>query len=82
MSSQQKMPWSFYSTIISFAVFFACLNIYILTKWLNHPLSSEFWLVGVLVGFGWLAYSIRMVKIHQKEMVERKRTASNVQHSE
>jgi len=71
------MPWSFYSTIASFAVFFACVNIYILTKWLNHPLSSEFWLIGVVIGVVWLIYSIRMVKIHQKEMVERRRAASD-----
>ncbi len=80
MSNQQKMPWSFYSTIASFAMFFACVNIYILTKWLNHPLSSEFWLVGVIVGFVWLVYSIRMVMIHQKEMIDRKRVASGVIH--
>jgi uncharacterized membrane protein (DUF485 family) len=71
------MPWSFYSTIASFAVFFACMNIYILTKWLNHPLSSEFWLIGVVIGVVWLIYSIRMVKIHQKEMVERRRAATD-----
>ncbi|MFW9961023.1 MAG: hypothetical protein ACFFDV_08390 [Candidatus Thorarchaeota archaeon] len=77
MSNQRKMPWSFYSTLASFAVFFACTNIYILTRWLNHPLFSEFWLIGVLVGLVWLLYSIRMVRIHQKEMIERKRTTGD-----
>ncbi|MBN2228495.1 MAG: hypothetical protein JW779_02805 [Candidatus Thorarchaeota archaeon] len=70
--TKQQMPWSFYSTLISFGVFFACLNIYILTKWLAHPLASEYWLIGVIVGFIWLIYSIRMVRVHQKELIEKK----------
>lgn len=72
MSNRQSMPWSFYSTLASFAVFFACINIYILTKWLDHPLASDFWLLGALIGLIWLVFSIFMVKKHQQEMVEKK----------
>jgi uncharacterized protein (DUF983 family) len=67
-----KMPWSFYATLVSFGIFFACLNIYILTLWLAHPLASPLWLVGVVVGALCLIYSIRMVRIHQAELVEKK----------
>jgi uncharacterized membrane protein (DUF485 family) len=76
MSSQQKLPWSFYSTLASFGLFFACVNIYIITKWLNHPLSSDLWLIGIVIGFMWLVYSVRMVRIHQHEMINRKQRSS------
>ena len=69
--SRQQMPWSFYSTLLSFAVFFACINIYILTSILSHPLASDLWLIGVVVGFVLLLYSVRMVRIHQRELVEK-----------
>jgi len=68
-----EMPWSYYATLTSFGLFFASLNIYILTLWLAHPLASPFWLVGVVVGALCLVYSVRMVRIHQAELVEKKR---------
>jgi len=70
--SRQKMPWSFYSTLISFAIFFTCINIYILTKLISHPMSSELWLIGAVAGFVLLLYSIRMVRIHQRELIEKR----------
>jgi hypothetical protein len=70
--SRQQMPWSFYSTLLSFAVFFACINIYLLTSILGHPLASDLWLIGVVMGFVLLMYSVRMVRIHQRELVEKK----------
>ncbi|TFG97690.1 hypothetical protein E4H12_07970 [Candidatus Thorarchaeota archaeon] len=74
--SRQQMPWSFYSTLLSFALFFACINIYILTLWLDHPLASNLWLIGVVIGFILLVYSIRMVRIHQREMIAEKQANS------
>jgi hypothetical protein len=70
--SSAKMPWSFYTTLVSFAIFFASLNIYLLTLWLAHPLASPLWLIGVAIGGILLLYSIRMVRIHQAELVEKK----------
>ena len=70
--SKQHMPWSFYSTVVSFGIFFVCINIYVLTGLLSHPLSSDLWLIGVAIGFILLLYSIRMVRIHQRELVEGK----------
>ncbi|MGY5878953.1 MAG: hypothetical protein RTV31_01825 [Candidatus Thorarchaeota archaeon] len=70
--SRQQMPWSFYATLVSFAIFFVCLNIYVLTMLLAHPLSSDLWLIGVVAGFALLLYSIRMVRFHQKELIEKK----------
>ena len=69
--SKKQMPWSFYSTLISFAIFFASINIYILTNLLSHPLSSDLWLIGVVGGFILLLYSVRMVRIHQQELVDK-----------
>ncbi len=71
--SLAEMPWSFYATLVSFGIFFACLNIYILTLWLAHPLASPYWLIGVVAGAVGLIFSIRMVRIHQVELVHRKR---------
>jgi len=71
MQMSKQMPWSFYSTLISFAIFFASINIYILTNLLSHPLSSDLWLIGVVGGFILLLYSIRMVRIHQQELVDK-----------
>jgi hypothetical protein len=68
-----KMPWSFYATIVSFGIFFASLNIYILTLWLLHPMASPLWLIGVAIGGLCLIYSLYMVRIHQIELVEKKR---------
>lgn len=70
--SKQKMPWSFYSTLISFAIFFASINIYILTILLSHPLASDLWLIGVVGGFILLIYSVRMVRIHQRDLIDNK----------
>ena len=76
MRNKRKMPWSFYSTLASFGVFFASANIYILTTWLNHPFKSDLWLIGVVVGLVWLAYSIHMVRRHQQELIDKKRNES------
>jgi hypothetical protein len=70
--TRASMPWSFYATLLSFGVFFASLNVYILTAILNHPWASPLWLIGVAVGIVALAYSVRMVRIHQAELIERK----------
>jgi len=72
--SRQQMPWSFYSTLLSFAIFFACTNIYVLTSLIGHPLSSDLWLIGVVGGFILLLYSIHMVRIHQRELIEKKQS--------
>jgi hypothetical protein len=66
------MPWSYYATIVSFGIFFASLNIYILTLWLNHPMATPLWLIGVAIGFAALLYSVRMVRVQQAEMVAEK----------
>jgi hypothetical protein len=71
--SQTSLPWSYYAVIATFGIFFACLNIYFFTLWLAHPLSSPLWLIGVGLGAIGLIYSIRMVRIHQSELIEKKR---------
>ncbi|RLI52772.1 MAG: hypothetical protein DRO87_12660 [Candidatus Thorarchaeota archaeon] len=71
--SKTSMPWSFYATLASFAIFFASLNIYVLTSLISHPMASPLWLVGVAVGLVALVYSVRMVRIHQAELVALKR---------
>ncbi|MFX1483545.1 MAG: hypothetical protein ACFFCP_10180 [Promethearchaeota archaeon] len=75
--ARTSMPWSYYAVIVTFGVFFASLNLYILTLWLAHPLSSPFWLVGVVIGGLGLIYSIKMVRVHQSELIERKRLEQN-----
>ena len=80
--SFNQLPWSFYATLGSFAIFFASLNIYILTLWLAHPMASPLWLVGVVVGALCLVYSIRMVRIHQAELVEVKRQETTAELTE
>ena len=72
MKSRGKMPWSFYSTLASFGVFFASANMYILTAWLDHPFKSDLWLIGVVIGLVWLVYSIHMVRKHQQELIKKK----------
>jgi len=67
------MPWSFHASLISFAIWFASLNIYVFTLWLAHPFASPLWLVGVIVGVLCQIYSYRMVRIHQAELIEKKR---------
>jgi len=66
------MPSSYYAVLITFAIFFASLNVYIFTLWLAHPFASPLWLIGVVVGAIGLFYSIRMVRVQQAELVERK----------
>lgn len=73
--SQKGLPWSFYAVIVTFGVFFFSLNAYILTVWLSHPLRSDLWLIGVAVGLVGLLYSLRMVRIHQRERIEARRDA-------
>jgi hypothetical protein len=77
--SQTSMPWSYYAVILTFGVFFASLNIYIFTLWLAHPLASPFWLIIVGLGAIGLIYSIRMVRIHQAELVEKKRQETSTE---
>ncbi len=75
--TETKMPWSFYAVIVSFGVFFASLNIYVLSKLLSHPLPSDPWLIGIVVGFIALVYSVRMVRVHQRELIEKKKQAAS-----
>jgi uncharacterized protein (DUF983 family) len=77
-----QMPWSFYATLAAFAIFFASLNVYIFTLWLSHPLASPLWLIGVVGGALFLVYSIRMVRVHQAELVEKKRLESSSESSD
>ena len=67
-----ELPWSYVASIVSFGIFFASLNIYILTALMSHPFASPFWLVGVVVGIFAMIYSYKMVRIHQKELIEKK----------
>jgi len=70
--SQTFMPSSYYAVIITFGIFFASLNIYIFTLWLAHPLASPFWLIGVGIGAVGLIYSIRLLRLQQRELVDKK----------
>ena len=71
-SKPKGLPWSFYAVLITFAVFFLSLNMYIFTIWLDHPLRSDIWILLSAVGLVGLAYSIRMVRIHQNERIREK----------
>jgi ABC-type dipeptide/oligopeptide/nickel transport system permease subunit len=73
--SQKGLPWSFYAVIVTFGIFFFSLNAYILTILLSHPFRSDVWLIGVAVGLVGMLYSVRMVRIHQKERIEAKQTS-------
>jgi hypothetical protein len=66
------MPSSYYAVIITFGIFFASLNIYIFTLWLAHPLASPFWLIGVGIGAVGLIYSVKLLRLQQRELVEKK----------
>jgi hypothetical protein len=70
--SIKSLPWSFYATLITFAIFFFSLNVYLLTRIFAHPYASDLWLIGVIIGLVGLLYSIRMVRIHQAELIARK----------
>ncbi|TFG28285.1 hypothetical protein EU527_17500 [Candidatus Thorarchaeota archaeon] len=70
--SSKKMQWSFYAILISFAIFFASLNIYIMTSLLDHPWKSHLWIIGVIIGLAMLIYSIYIMRIHQKQMISSK----------
>jgi len=71
--SMMEMPWSFHASLISFAIWFASLNMYLLTLWLDHPYASPLWLIGVIVGILCQIFSYRMVRIHQAELIEKKK---------
>ncbi|MHA2178533.1 MAG: hypothetical protein ACXAAK_09300 [Candidatus Thorarchaeota archaeon] len=75
--SQSFMPWSYYAVILTFGIFFASINIYIFTLWLAHPLASPLWLIGVVIGGVGLIYSIKMVRVHQQILVEKKLLEEN-----
>ncbi|RDE17378.1 MAG: hypothetical protein C4K49_03140 [Candidatus Thorarchaeota archaeon] len=75
--SQRTLPSSFYSTLITFGVFFLCLNMYIFTSWLQHPLASNLWLLGAFIAAIGLVFSWHMVRVHQHEMIERKQSAQS-----
>ncbi|NHJ14613.1 MAG: hypothetical protein EAX95_13115 [Candidatus Thorarchaeota archaeon] len=68
-----KLPWSFYAVIFTFGVFFLCLNMYILTIWLQHPLRSDLWLVASGAGLVGLIYSLWKTRVHQSERIQEKR---------
>jgi len=70
--SQAKMPWSFSAILITFAIFFFSLNVYILTNLMSHPWASDLWLIGIVAGGAGLLYSIRMIRVHQRQMIEDK----------
>ncbi|UCE08921.1 MAG: hypothetical protein JSW61_07965 [Candidatus Thorarchaeota archaeon] len=71
--SATSMPWSFYAIIVTFAIFFFSLNVYIATVLLAHPWASPYWLIGVVGGLIGLIFSYRMVRIHQRELIDRKK---------
>ncbi len=71
--TEPRLPWSFYAVLVSFGVFFASLNIYILTIYLDHPFASPLWLIGVFIGLMALIWSVRMVRIHQAMLIDKKR---------
>ena len=69
------MPWSLYAVVVTFGVFFFCLNVYILTNFLSHPWASDYWIIGIIVGLIGLIFSGRMVRIHQEELIAKKAEA-------
>ena len=66
------MPWSYYSTIVTFGLFFASLNIFIFTTLLSHPMEGPIWLVLTIIGAIGLVGSIWMVRIQQDELIAKK----------
>jgi len=69
LMSQTKMPWSFSALLVTFAIFFFSLNVYIGTKLISHPWASDLWLIGIVAGGAGLLYSIRMIRLHQRQMI-------------
>jgi len=47
-----------------------------MTTLLDHPYASDLWLIGVIGGFILLLYSVRMVRVHQREMIDMKEKMS------
>ncbi|MGY5853835.1 MAG: hypothetical protein RTU92_09735 [Candidatus Thorarchaeota archaeon] len=72
VNNMPQMPWSYYSTIVTFGFFFASLNIFILTALLSHPMQGPIWLVLTIVGAVGLVGSIWMVRVHQNELIAKK----------
>ncbi len=72
LMNQTKMPWSFSALLVTFAIFFFSLNVYIGTKLLSHPWASDLWLIGIAAGGAGLLYSIRMIRVHQRQMIKDK----------
>ncbi|MFW9806225.1 MAG: hypothetical protein ACFFFK_05800 [Candidatus Thorarchaeota archaeon] len=77
-----EMPSSFYAMLISFGIWFASLNIYILTLWLAHPWASPLWLIGVAVGILSQVYSYRLMKKQQAELIVKKRQETSSETTE
>ncbi|MHA1484881.1 MAG: hypothetical protein ACTSPR_06150 [Candidatus Thorarchaeota archaeon] len=67
--NQTKMPWSFSAILVTFAIFFFLLNVYVGTKLISHQWASDLWLIGIVVGGAGLLYSIRMIRMHQRQMI-------------
>ena len=66
------MPWSFSALLVTFAIFFFSLNVYIFTNLVSHPWASDLWLIGVVAGGAGLLFSIRMIRVHQRQMIKYK----------
>ena len=77
LMSQVKMPWSFSAILVTFAIFFFSLNVYILTNLLSHPWASDLWLIGIVAGGAGLLFSIRMIRVHQQQMIENKKESEH-----
>ncbi len=69
----RNMPSSYYAILGSFAIFFGCLNVAVLTFLLNHPFQSNLWFVGTAIGLVMLLISIRMMRIQQRDLIEKRR---------
>ena len=77
LMNQTKMPWSFSAILITFAIFFFSLNVYILTNLMSHPWASDLWLIGIVAGGAGLLYSIQMIRVHQRQLIEAKNESEN-----
>ncbi|MFW9920134.1 MAG: hypothetical protein ACFFED_11070 [Candidatus Thorarchaeota archaeon] len=70
--SYLELPWSYSAAIITFGIFFFSLNVYIFTLIMSHPFASPLWIVLAGVGLIGFAFSLRMARIHQEELVLKK----------